>query len=183
MSQSGAHGPRRTTACWLNRDTTTRRVPGSSVPRIESHTAIGFRPTRYLAGHSCHFNVGGPYNAQQRPPGYACPEPGGYSEAPSGDRGSPFVLTSPYAKPATTIADQMTRLRARGMEIADEDLAQRWLRTVGYYRLSIYWLPFECPPGGGQTRSRTFETGTRFEDVRDIYVFDRASSRTPAMCL
>ena len=59
------------------------------------------------------------------------------------------------------------------MEIPDEDLAQRWLRTVGYYRLSIYWLPFECPPKAGRTRSRVFKAGTRFEDVRDIYVFDR----------
>lgn len=45
--------------------------------------------------------------------------------------------------------------------------------TVGYYRLSIYWLPFEERADGGRTRSRRFTEGTTFEAVRDLYVFDR----------
>ena len=45
--------------------------------------------------------------------------------------------------------------------------------TVGYYRLSAYWLPMELPPHVGQTRSKQFPPGTNFSDVVDIYVFDR----------
>lgn len=49
----------------------------------------------------------------------------------------------------------------------------RWLKTVGYYRLSAYWLPQELPPPPGQTRSKQFPVGTQFDDIIDIYVFDR----------
>ena len=55
----------------------------------------------------------------------------------------------------------------------DEDLMRRWLETVGYYRLSAYWLPLEHIPSNGQTRSKHFLTGTDFSQVVDIYVFDR----------
>ena len=50
---------------------------------------------------------------------------------------------------------------------------QRWLETVGYYRLSAYWLPYENRPANGQTRSKSFPSGTKFSDIIDIYVFDR----------
>ena len=50
---------------------------------------------------------------------------------------------------------------------------RRWLETVGYYRLSAYWLPYERPPAVGQTRSKSFTSGTNFSDIVDIYVFDR----------
>jgi len=78
-----------------------------------------------------------------------------------------------FAKPATTIEDQLQRLVARGMIISDPDLARRWLSTVSYYRLGAYWLSFETPPSSEQTRSRRFKDGTRFEDIIDLYVFDR----------
>ena len=50
---------------------------------------------------------------------------------------------------------------------------RRWLETVGYYRLSAYWLPYELPAPVGQTRSKAFLRGTKFSDIVDIYVFDR----------
>jgi abortive infection bacteriophage resistance protein len=55
----------------------------------------------------------------------------------------------------------------------DAALMQRWLETVGYYRLSAYWLPHELPPAQGQTRSKRFGVGTEFSDIVEIYVFDR----------
>ena len=57
--------------------------------------------------------------------------------------------------------------------VGDEDLMRRWLKTVGYYRLSAYWLPWELPPQDGETRSKRFPLNTDFSDIVDIYVFDR----------
>lgn len=57
--------------------------------------------------------------------------------------------------------------------IGDEELMRRWLLTVGYYRLSAYWLPFELPAPQGRTRSKQFPLGTDFSQIVDIYVFDR----------
>lgn len=59
------------------------------------------------------------------------------------------------------------------MAWSDPDLVERWLRTVGYYRLSAYWLPYEVAPPAGATRSKRFKPGTTFENVVDIYIFDR----------
>ena len=78
-----------------------------------------------------------------------------------------------YEKPATSIDEQVALLRRRGMTIGDDALARRWFETVGYYRLSIYWLPFEEAAPEGRVRSRAFRPGTDLEDVRDLYVFDR----------
>ena len=61
----------------------------------------------------------------------------------------------------------------RGMIISDPDLARRWLSTISYYRLGAYWLAFEKPPAEDQTRSRVFQNDTKFEDIIDLYVFDR----------
>lgn len=77
-----------------------------------------------------------------------------------------------YQHIPTTIEEQITLLRSRGI-VGDENLIRRWLTTVGYYRLSAYWLPWELPAGDGQTRSKRFPPGTRFDDFVDIYVFDR----------
>lgn len=57
--------------------------------------------------------------------------------------------------------------------IGDPGLMKRWLETVGYYRLSAYWLPYETEPTVGQTRSKVFLPGTQFADIVDVYVFDR----------
>lgn len=59
------------------------------------------------------------------------------------------------------------------MQIGSKEDAKRWLETVGYYRLSAYWLPFEIPPADGSVRSKAFRTGSTFETVTDLYVFDR----------
>lgn len=84
-----------------------------------------------------------------------------------------FVTKVPFDKPATTYAEQISQLIDRGMIVADQELAKKWLVTVGYYRLGAYWLTFEKPPTNGQTRSKLFVTGTKFEDVVALYTFDR----------
>lgn len=77
-----------------------------------------------------------------------------------------------YNHTPTTVTDQIALLHSRGM-CGDDDLMRRWLRTVGYYRLSAYWLPLELPPNASQTRSKQFPPNTAFSDIIDIYVFDR----------
>jgi len=59
------------------------------------------------------------------------------------------------------------------MQFQDEHHAKRCLESIGYYRLSAYWLPYEQPPENGQTRSKKFRNGAEFNTVFDLYVFDR----------
>ncbi|MFZ2175214.1 MAG: Abi family protein [Rhodococcus sp. (in: high G+C Gram-positive bacteria)] len=76
-----------------------------------------------------------------------------------------------YGKPFKTIPQQRQLLESRGMAIADPLDAERWLDTVGYYRLSGYWYPFRV-----RSRSNTgppviedrFQPGTSFQQVLDL---------------
>jgi abortive infection bacteriophage resistance protein len=74
----------------------------------------------------------------------------------------------PYTKPALTIDQQIAQLRNRGMVISDTPLAEHYLSQINYYRLTAYWLPFES-----DHTTHTFQHGTRFEQVLDLYIFDR----------
>lgn len=74
-----------------------------------------------------------------------------------------------YTKPPLSLDDLVDRLAGRGLQIPDRDRAIRYLRHIGYYRLSPYTIPFQ--------RDRTehiFREGIQFDDVLDLYVFDRA---------
>jgi abortive infection bacteriophage resistance protein len=85
------------------------------------------------------------------------------------------------AKPFLPVDDQIELLKSRGMIIADEDIARRCLRRIGYYRLSAYWYPFRSMLLGplalsapaSSLRLDTFVPGTTFEAVFDFYVFDK----------
>lgn len=74
----------------------------------------------------------------------------------------------PYNKPATTYAQQVTKLQSRGVSIADENAAKFYLQHINYYRLGGYWLPFEDNHG-----THNFCAGTTFEAVLRLYTFDR----------
>lgn len=82
-----------------------------------------------------------------------------------------FLLPMRYQKPPTTIEAQITILRNRGLMIADEDYAHRSLKFIGYFRLAGYALPFQL--NNNADGSHTFLTPTRFEDITDLYSFDR----------
>ena len=73
-----------------------------------------------------------------------------------------------YAKPPLPIPDQIELLLQRGMIIPDRSEAEHYLAHLNYYRLAAYWLPFES-----DHRSHRFKTGTRFDQVLNLYVFDR----------
>ena len=74
----------------------------------------------------------------------------------------------PFSKPATTFAEQVALLQSRGMTVDDLAEAERHLSHINYYRLGAYWLPFEADHA-----SHRFKPGTCFEDVIDLYRFDR----------
>lgn len=78
-----------------------------------------------------------------------------------------------FEKLPTSIDSQILLLRERGMVFEDKSHAKRCLESIGYYRLSAYWLPFELPPENGETRSKTFENDVNFNTIFDLYVFDR----------
>lgn len=71
-----------------------------------------------------------------------------------------------FAKPFKSIPEQLQLLRDRGLIIDDD--AEHYLRHLNYYRLAGYWLPFE------QNHStHSFRTNTHFDDVLNLYLFDR----------
>lgn len=83
---------------------------------------------------------------------------------PSRPRGS---LT--YGKPPLPLDELVDRLSNRGLDIPDPGRSERHLRHIGYYRLSPYTIPFQQ----GEP-DHLFREGTTFDDVLDLYVFDRA---------
>jgi len=75
----------------------------------------------------------------------------------------------PFSKPALTYEQQVQLLRSRGLVIADETAARHCLAHHNYYRLSAFRFPFSDP-----SDSHRFLPGTTFEQLWDLYCFDRA---------
>ncbi len=73
-----------------------------------------------------------------------------------------------YSKSPTTHAEQVEKLKSRGMVISDEAKALRTLQQINYYRLGAYWLGFEKDHA-----SHAFLKNTTFDAVMDLYEFDR----------
>lgn len=81
---------------------------------------------------------------------------------------SSFMQKEKYTKPAFTREEQVDQLSSRGLIIKDKDYALSMLHHVNYYRLGAYWLPFE-----EDHENHIFKKNTTFEDVVDLYEFDR----------
>jgi len=82
-------------------------------------------------------------------------------------------------KPWMSFEDQLASLKAKGMQVGDEPRALHYLRRLGYYRLSGYWYPLRskvdrrtAPPDSPE-RASTFMPGSCFEEVVQLYVFDK----------
>lgn len=73
-----------------------------------------------------------------------------------------------YGKQALSHAALVARLEQRGLIVLNQERATRYVRHLGYYRLSPYMIPFQVRDG-----SHTFDAGTTFDDVLTLYVFDR----------
>ncbi|MGV3531351.1 MAG: Abi family protein [Chthoniobacteraceae bacterium] len=74
-----------------------------------------------------------------------------------------------FTKPALSLPAQLTKLQSRGLSIPDTAKAEHYLRFIGYYRLSAYALPFQQHGQPG----KPFKPGVTFEDVLNLYRFDR----------
>lgn len=74
-----------------------------------------------------------------------------------------------FCKPPLSTDEHIELLRSRGLLIPDRARAARYLNHIGYYRLSGYFLPFQHPGGSGHT----FFPGTTFDQVLNLYIFDR----------
>ena len=75
----------------------------------------------------------------------------------------------PYTKPAKSPADLVQQLKQRGLIIADEARAERYIDNIGYYRLSAYMYPFLSVP----KTAHQFKTGVTFDRVLRLYRFDK----------
>lgn len=76
-----------------------------------------------------------------------------------------------FTKPAIDLDAQIALLKQRGLVVADDEVARHYLRFVGYYRLAGYALPLQV--NYNADGAHRFLEGTTFEDVLDLYVFDR----------
>lgn len=74
-----------------------------------------------------------------------------------------------FDKPPLSLDALVDRLIERGLTVNDRDRALRYLRHIGYYRLSPYTIPFQHGGTDHVLRERT-----SFDDIVDLYVFDRA---------
>ena len=71
-------------------------------------------------------------------------------------------------KPAYSIADQISLLKQRGMLFRNEASAPHFLANISYYRLKGYWWDMQS-----DYTPHAFKPDTIFEDIMDIYNFDR----------
>lgn len=78
-----------------------------------------------------------------------------------------------FEKPSLSITEQADLVIGRGLICDDRARLEKYLSTIGYYRLSAYWLPFEYPSDTPNTRNHRFRSDTTFEKVLALYVFDR----------
>lgn len=81
-----------------------------------------------------------------------------------------------FQKKPTTVKEQLSILRERGMIIPDEEHASYFLSYCSYYRFCGYALHFEELTLNGE-RTHSYKPNTCFENVERIYHFDAALRR------
>ena len=74
-----------------------------------------------------------------------------------------------YSKPAVSIPDQITKLKARGLAFGDEAFAIHCLSNISYYRLRAYTYPFQ----DNTQPNHPFTVPVSFEQIIELYVVDR----------
>ncbi|MNI27614.1 Abi-like protein [compost metagenome] len=78
----------------------------------------------------------------------------------------------PFDKPALSVEQQLELLKQRGLQVANDDRAMRFLEVVTLFRLSPYMRPFQQ-----QGPEHTFKPGSTLKAVVDIYRFDGSLRR------
>ena len=74
-----------------------------------------------------------------------------------------------YSKPPLSIADQIGKLKARGLSFSCENQAAHYLSNISYYRLRAYTYPFQDNGNPDHPFIRPLD----FNDIINLYVFDR----------
>lgn len=72
----------------------------------------------------------------------------------------------PRAKLPATVAEQLAKLKERGCIVEDEEFALETLTNINYFRLAHYFSLYLQKDG-------KYREGTRFNDVLQVYDFDR----------
>lgn len=75
-------------------------------------------------------------------------------------------------KRAKSLKYQIELLEKRGMTVPDAARASEMLLEIGWYRLSLYWFPFETRYPDALCATHRFVEGTTFEDALRLYAFD-----------
>lgn len=77
-----------------------------------------------------------------------------------------------YTKRPLTLQQQIAKLKSRGLLFDDEQLAERYLTYISYYRLRAYTYPFQdnITPDADH---KFVSADIRFSDIIDLYCFDR----------
>lgn len=76
-----------------------------------------------------------------------------------------------YNKHPLTIADQVERLKSRGLLFDNETRASAYLFNISYYRLRAYTYPFQN--NGDESDHEFIRNDIHFQDIIDLYCFDR----------
>ena len=74
-----------------------------------------------------------------------------------------------FNKTYTHPVDIVSLLKERGLDIANIQRAEHYIRNIGYYRLSAYMYPLLHMP----KEEHHFKTGSRFQDALNLYRFDK----------
>lgn len=75
-------------------------------------------------------------------------------------------MAVPYSKPPLSFKEQLDLLVSRGLDVPDRPAAEAALENISYYRFSAYCLAFK-------NEKDCFHAGTTWNDVLDLYQFDR----------
>lgn len=79
------------------------------------------------------------------------------------------MVTKPFSKSYTSPRDLVTLLKSRGLSILDINKAERYISTIGYYRLSAYMYPFLMLPKS----QHLYKPQATFDKVMMLYRFDK----------
>lgn len=82
--------------------------------------------------------------------------------------GAFFCKKMRYDKQPNTIQDQITLLKERNLKIPTDERAEKYLKTVGYYRLTGYMYHLQERDG-----THKFKPDISFDDIIDTYNFDK----------
>ena len=75
----------------------------------------------------------------------------------------------PFQKTYTNAENLVKLLQSRGLTIADTNKAEKYIDSIGYYRLSAYMYPLLQTP----KEQHRFKQGSSFDQVMMLYRFDK----------